>query len=156
MRKTLLILGGIGLLCVLLIVRSFYKQSNSQSEEREWFVNALRYEFSAQVDSIRMLNDYTGRLSCLLNSGNPQVDREDSLKLLFKEHDMLYLIFKRSGDSITFLIPNAHLVAKGDSVVVSSEQNTIQFFREGSQITNDPLSNALTGFGRPFFMKGNK
>lgn len=153
MKKTLLILGGIGLLCVLLIVRSFYKQGNKQSEEREWFVKALRYEFSAEVDSIRMLNDNTGRLWCRLTSGDPQVDREDSLKRLFQEHDMLYLIFKRKADTITFLIPNANLVSEGDSVAVSSEKNTIQFFRGAKQVANDPLSNTLTGFGRPFFMK---
>ncbi len=123
-------------------------------KEREWFAKALRYEFSAQVDSVRMLNENTGRLWCRLTSGNPQSHREDSLKRLFKEHDMLYLIFHQSGDSIIFLVPNGNLVAKGDSVRVSSEKNTIQFFREGKQVATDQLSKTLTGFGRPFFLKG--
>jgi hypothetical protein len=154
MKKTLLVLGGIGLVCFLLIARLFFKDSSSQSEEREWFVKALRYEFSAEVDSIRMLNQNTGRLWCRLTSGDPQIHREDSLKPLFKAHDKLYFVFKRSADTITFLIPNAQLVKEGDSVLVSSQQNTIQFFRKGTQVTNEPLSNTLTGFGRPFFVKG--
>jgi hypothetical protein len=154
MKKTLLILGGIGLLCILLVVRLFFNQNSSMSEEREWFVKGLRYEFSAQVDSVRMLNENTGRLLCRLTSGNPQIHREDSLKPLFKEHDMLYLIFQQSGDSITFLVPNGKLVEKGDSVRISSKKNTIQFFRDGKEVATDKLSNTLTGFGRPFFLKG--
>ena len=154
MKKTLLIFGGIGLLCMLLVGRLIFKQSNSMSEEREWFVRALRYEFSAQVDSVRMLNKNTGRLWCRITSGNPQNHREDSLKLLFKEHDMLYLIFQRSADSIIFLIPNGNLVARGDSVRVSSEENTIRFFRNKKPVATDQLTATLTGFGRPFFLKG--
>jgi hypothetical protein len=153
MKKTLLILGGIGLLCALLVVRLFFVQHSSFSNEREWFTKALRYEFSARVDSIRMLNENTGRLYCQLTSGDPQVHREDSLKRLFKEHDMLYLIIRRSADSITFLIPNGNLIIKGDSLVVSSEKNSIEFFRDGKQVTTDQLTNTLTGFGRPFFLK---
>src|SRR5690348_16215033 len=122
MKKMLLILGGIGLLCVLLVARLFFKQSNSMGEEREWFVKGLRYEFSARVDSVRMFNENTGRLWCRLTSGNPQTHREDSLKRLFKEHDMLYLIFHHAGDSIIFIVPNGKLVAKGDSVRISSEK----------------------------------
>ena len=156
MKKTLLIFGGIGLLCLLLVVRLIFKQSNGMSEEREWFVKALRYEFSAQIDSVRMLNENTGRLWCRLTSGNPQTHREDSLKLSFKQHDMLYLIFHRSGDSIIFLVPNGKLLAKGDSVRVSSERNTIQFFRDGKPVATDQLSTTLTGYGRPFFLKRNK
>jgi hypothetical protein len=154
MKKTLLILGGIGLLFMLLVVRLFFVQHNSMGEEREWFAKALHYEFSAQVDSIRMFNKSTGKLWCRLTSGDPQIHREDSLKRSFKDHDMLYLIFHRSADSIIFIIPNGNFVATGDSVRVSSEKNTIQFFRGKKQVASDQLSNTLTGFGRPFFLKG--
>jgi hypothetical protein len=156
MKKTLLIVGGIGLLCVLLVARLFFKQSNSMGEEREWFAKALRYEFSAEVDSIRMLNSHTGRVWCRITAGDPQVHREDSLKAFFKEHDMLYLIFHQSGDSIIFLCPNGNLVAKGDSMRISSEKNSIQFFRDGTQVASHQLSSMLTGFGRPFFLKKKK
>jgi hypothetical protein len=105
---------------------------------------------------VRMLNPNTGKLWCRVTSGDPQSHREDSLKPSFQEHDMLYLIFKHSGDSIVFLVPNAKAVAKGDSVRISSKQNTIQFFRNGKSVVKDELTNTLTGFGRPFFMKWQK
>jgi hypothetical protein len=134
MKRTLLILGGIALLMLLLLLRALFHQRSSGSDERKWFVKALHYEFSARVDSVLMFNQNSGRLRCLLTTGDPQVDREDSLKRLFKHHEMLYLIFKRSADSITFVLPNhANLVAKGDSVRVSSRENRIQFFRAGNQ-----------------------
>lgn len=141
-------------MCFLLVVRLFVKQSNKMDEEREWFARELQYEFSARVDSVRLFNENTGRLWCRLTSGNPQTHREDSLKPLFKEHDMLYLIFHRSADSIIFLIPNGNYVAKGDSVRVSSEKNTIQFFRDKNQVATNQLSKTFTGYGRPFFLKG--
>jgi hypothetical protein len=154
MKKTLLIIGGIMLLCLLLFFRLLFKQNSGMTEEREWFAKALGYEFSAVVDSVRMFNPTTGRLWCRITAGDPQTHREDSLKILFKEHDMLYLIFHRSADSIIFIVPNGNLVAKGDSVRVSSQKNTIQFFREGKPVATDQLSNTLTGYGRPFFLKG--
>jgi hypothetical protein len=156
MKKTLLILGGIALLLFLLIIRLFFRQNNHMTDEREWFVKALRYEFSAKVDSIWMLNENTGKLWCRLIEGDPRVDREDSLKRSFKEHDMLYLIFHKSADSIVFLVPYGNLVGKGDSVHVSSRTNSIEFFRDGEEVVKDKLTNTLTGFGRPFFMKRKK
>lgn len=153
MKKTLLILAGIGLLFLLLIVRLFNRQGNQMEGEREWFAKALRYEFSARVDSIRMFNAHTGKLWCRLTEGDPQVHREDSLKKLFQEHDMLYLIFQQSADTIVFIVPNGHLVGKGDSVRVSSQENAVTFFRDGKRVATDELSKTLTGFGRPFFMK---
>ncbi len=155
MKKTLLILGGIALLCLLLLARLLFGQRSGMLEERQWFAKALRYEFSAQVDSVRMFNATTGRLWCRLTAGDPQIYREDSLKNSFKKHDMLYLIFHRSADSIIFIVPNGNLVAKGDSVRVSSQQNTIQFFRAGKQVATASLSATLTGYGRPFFLKRN-
>jgi len=157
MKRTVLILGGIALLMLLLTARALFHQKSSATDERRWFVKALRYEFSAQVDSVLMFNQNSGRLRCLLTAGDPQIDREDSLKRLFKHHDMLYLIFKRSADSITFVLPNhANLVAKGDSVRVSSRENRIQFFRAGKPLATDSLSEALTGFSRPFFLSDGK
>lgn len=154
MKKTLLIFGAIALLCFLLIVRLFFKQHNDFIDERWWFAKSVRYEFSAKVDSIWMYNEHSGRLRCLLTQGNPQIDREDSLKTLFQQHDMLYLIYQREEDSITFIMPeHANLVAIGDSVRVSSRENFVRFFREGKSVVNDSLSDVLTGFGRPFFLR---
>jgi hypothetical protein len=154
MKKTLLIFGAIALLCFLLVVRLLFKQQSDFLNEREWFVKSLRYEFSATVDSVWMYNEQSGRLRCILTQGDPQIDREDSLKLLFQEHDMLYLVYQRDGDSITFIMPDhANLVSIGDSVRVSSQENFVRFFSKGKQVVNDPMTHVLTGYGRPFFMR---
>lgn len=156
MKKAILLLGGIALLFVLFFAQQLFSQKSSMDDERVWFTKALRYEFSARVDSVRMFNEHTGRLWCRITAGDPQVHREDSLKKLFKNHDMLYLIFHRSADSIIFIVPNGNLVAAGDSVRVSSSRNIIQFFRNEKQVAIDSLTSTLTGYGRPFFMKWKK
>jgi hypothetical protein len=157
MKKTLLILGPIALVCGLLVVRLLFKQKNSFTSEREWFANALRYEFSARVDTVWMYNQHSGKLRCILTAGDPQIHREDSLKKKFREHDMLYLVYQRSGDSILFILPHqANQIAIGDSVRVSSQNNSIQFFRGGKLVVSELLTNSLTGFGRPFFLKKKK
>ncbi|MCX8491344.1 MAG: hypothetical protein ORN54_09780 [Cyclobacteriaceae bacterium] len=154
MKRTVLILIGIALITLLLFVRLLFNEYNVTVDERKWFVESLRYEFSAQVDSVTMFNENSARLRCLLTVGNPLIEREDSLKRFFKKHDMLYLIFKRSFDSITFVLPNhANYVAKGDSVCVSSRENSIQFFRAGELIVAESLSETLIGYGRPFFIR---
>lgn len=152
----MLILGGIALVCGLLFGRLLFRQKNRLEEEREWFAAAVRYEFSARIDSVRMLNENTASLFCSVTEGNPQSHREDSLKRVFKEHDMLYLIFRQSGDSIRFIVGEGKDLMKGDSVRVSSEKDSIQFFRNGEPVMSGKLSNTLTGFGRPFFLKGKK
>jgi hypothetical protein len=157
MKRTILILIGIALLSLLLVAQLLFKQNSDMTDERRWFTNALRYEFSGQVDTVFMFNQNSGRLQCLLTQGDPQIYREDSLKRLFQEHDMLYLIFKRSADTITFILPNhANMISKGDSVQVSSRGNFIKFFRVGKLVMTDSLTETLTGFSRPFFMKKKK
>lgn len=157
MKKTLLILGGIALVCGLLVVRLIFKQQNTFASERDWFVKSLRYEFSAKVDTIWTFNENSARLRCILTAGNPQIDREDSLKMLFKEHDMLYFIFKRKADFITFVLPSqAGKVAIGDSLSVSSRRNRIEFFRDGKQVAVDSFTRVLTGYGTPSFLRGKK
>ena len=77
MKRTVLILMGIALLTLLLAVRILFKQKRGATDERKWFVKALRYEFSAQVDSVWMFNPNAGRLRCLLTMGDPRIDQED-------------------------------------------------------------------------------
>jgi hypothetical protein len=42
MKKTLLIFAGIALVCMLLVVRLFFKQHSGFTGERKWFAKALR------------------------------------------------------------------------------------------------------------------
>lgn len=151
MKKTLLIIGGVALVFILLIVRLFVVERNDVVSEQEWFVKEVAYEFSAEVDSIRLYNSAGGLLRGRITAGVPQTHREDSLKKYFKKHEMMYLVFKRSGDTIRFILPYANRVKKGDSIRISSKENMIRVFREGKEITHEPMSESLTAYqGAPF------
>lgn len=157
MKRTILIFIGVGLLMLLLIARLIFKQISDDDDERKWFVKELGYEFTARVDTVWIFNANAGRLRCVLTHGDPQIEREDSLKRHFKQHDRLFLIFKRSADSLYFMLPEKiKLVAQGDSVRVSSRENSISFFREGKPLMTDSLTETLIGYSRPFFMKREK
>ena len=154
MKKPIILFSAIALLLVILISRLAFREKQDTEDERSWFVRALRYEFTARVDTVRIFNEHAGRLQCLLTRGNPVVNREDSLKIHFKKHDMLYFLFKRSSDTIFFVLPE-HIreIEKGDSVQVSSMRNSIQVFRNGKPVVSESLTEMLTGFSKPFFMK---
>jgi uncharacterized membrane protein YvbJ len=146
--KTYLVLAGVALVFILLIVRFFFTERNSSAKEREWFAHNVRYEFSVTVDSIVLYGAHTGRLYCRVAEGNPNVYREDSLKNSLKKHDKLRIVLQRKADSVAFVLQNANQVTKGDSIRISSKQNTLQVFRSGKLVSNTPLSDAVVGWGR--------
>jgi hypothetical protein len=153
MKKTLLILGGVALVFILLVVRLFVVEGSSVRTEQEWFARELQYEFSAVVDSIRMFNGASGNLRGRITAGDPKTSREDSLKRHFKKHDMMYLIYKHSSDSIIFILPYANQVRKGDSLRISSSENRIEIFRNHQSVFHHPLSESLVAYQRPPFVK---
>lgn len=153
MKKTLLVLGGIALLFLLLVIRLFVVEHTVTKEEQEWFVRELRYEFSAVVDSVKLYNNgVSGNIRGRIIAGDPNTKREDSLKKSFKKHDQIYLVYKRSGDSIRFILPYANQIRKGDSIRLSSNENTIRVFREGKQVVNQPMHESLTAYQKPPFV----
>lgn len=153
MKKTLLILGGVALVFILLVVRLFVVEKDTAKAEQEWFARELEYEFSAVVDSIRMFNGASGHLRARIMAGDPKIYREDSLKRHFKKHDMMYLIFKNSSDTIMFILPFANQVQKGDSIRFSSTENRIEVFRNHQSVFHHPLSESFVAYSRPPFFK---
>lgn len=153
MKKNLLILGGIALVFMLLVIRLFVVERNKVKAEQEWFVKEIAYEFSVTVDSIRMYNSAGGVLRARITKGHPQTQREDSLKKFFKKHEMMYLVFNRSSDSVNLILPYANRIAKGDSIRISSKEDLICVFRDGREVTRAPVSESLTAFQGPPFVK---
>lgn len=153
MKKTLLILGGVALVFILLVVRLFVVGSSNAKTEQEWFARELKYEFSATVDSVKMFNGASGTLRARIIAGDPKIYREDSLKRHFKTHDMMYLIFRHSSDTILFVLPFANQVQKGDSIRFSSTKNRIEAFRNHQSVFYHPLSESLIAYKRPPFFK---
>lgn len=147
--KTFLIIAGAGLVCLLLVIRIFFSAFNSHEKEREWFIRNLRYEFSVAVDSVQRNNRtfVDGRVV----AGDPHFYREDSLKNSLKKHEKLILTINYKNDTIRFLVLIADEIRKGDSVRLSSTENSITVFRDGKQVATAQLSEAITGWGKgPF------
>lgn len=146
--KTYLILGGVALVFFLLLIRFIFVEKGSHEAEREWFTRNLKYEFSVTVDSVKMFNPTTGRIHARIVEGNPLIYREDSLKNSFKKHEKLRFISNHRQDSVYFVLLNANLVRKGDSIRISSEQNNITVFHKGEQVSAISFSDTITGWGK--------
>lgn len=147
--KTFLILAGIGLVSLLLIIRLFFAAQSGQEKEREWFVKSLRYEFSMTVDSVERYRRafVTGRIT----AGNPHLYREDSLKNSLTKHGNLRFINSYRNDTIKFALEVAEEIRKGDSIRISSKENSITGFRAGKPLFTASLSQMLFGWGKPPF-----
>lgn len=148
--KTFLIFAGVGLVCLLLMIRFFFSEFNSHDKEREWFVRNLRYEFSVAVDSVQRYHRtfVDGRIS----AGDPHLYREDSLKNSLEKHGHLQLVTRYQNDSISFALDEfPEEVKRGDSILFSSKENSIIVFRAGKQVISAKLSDVLSGWGKPPF-----
>lgn len=148
--KTFLIFAGVGLVCLLLMIRFFFSEFNSHEKEREWFVRNLRYEFSITVDSVQ--RHYRTFAHGRITAGDPHFYREDSLKNSLKKHERLLLITKYKNDSIRFILEEfTGEIRKGDSIRFSSKENSVTGFRAGKKVLTVKLSDVLSGWGKPPF-----
>ncbi len=141
-------MAGVALVFLLLVVRFFFTERNTHEKEREWFARNLKYEFSVTIDSVHIFNRTTGRLHGSITAGYPLTYREDSLRNSLKKYEKLQFISKQRGDSITFILYNANEIEKGDSLRISSTENSITVFRTGKQLSSTPLSGTLNGWGK--------
>lgn len=148
--KTFLILAGVAIVCVLLLIKFSFSEYNSHEKEREWFVKNLRYEFSIAVDSVE--RHYRVFAEGRVTAGNPRFYREDSLKNSLEKYGNLQLVTSYSNDSISFALDDfKEELRAGDSIRVSSQQNSVTVFRSGKQVITAKLSDVLFGWGNPPF-----
>lgn len=153
MKRNLLILAGIGFISVLLIVRLVAVHQTRLEAEERWFVQSLGYEFSVEVDSVRKYENKGGRVWARITEGNPKMYREDSLKNHFKNHEMLYFIFRHSGDSVSFVLPDASQLHTGDSIRISSSKDSVTVFHENKIVSQIPFSKTVVGWGASPFKR---
>jgi len=150
-KKTLLLLAGI-LIVLMLAFRLAYVKMNGGMTERLWYTQHLQYDFSAKVDSVIMLkgNVGLGKIICSLTRGNPNPVLEDSLNRHLTHHKTLRLLLPATKDKVEFIFMGAERLAPGDSVIVNSEGDAIQFFRNGTMVYINELSTTLEARGNPF------
>lgn len=147
--KTFLILAGVALVCLLLIINIFFSEFNSHEKEREWFIRNLRYEFSVVVDSVQRHNRtfVDGRVT----AGQPHVYREDSLKNSLEKYEKMMLVNRYRNDSIRFIVKLPEEIRKGDSIRLSSKQNSITVFRNDTLVAKAKLSELIISWNKPPF-----
>jgi hypothetical protein len=154
-RKKVYLLVGVAIM-VLLTARAGYNFSNKLSnldDERAWYTQNLRYEFSSFVDSIRFLHGDLGpgRLFCTVTRGIVNDSIENRLNKQLKHFQRLRFNEGRDEGRIQFIMPGAERFMKNDSVVVNSIMNQVHFFRQHRLIYTDKLSNLLEArFGLTF------
>lgn len=153
MEKNLLILGGIAMVSILLMVRLVFVHNNNLGQEEKWFAKSLKYEFSATIDSVFMYNQHGGRILARVTDGHPKFYREDSLKNHFEHHEVMYFVYRHSGDSVTFILPFANQLNKGDSVRISSSADQVTIFRAGQTVAQQPFSGSIVGYGNSPFKR---
>ena len=119
----------------LLVVRLGYKAFNKVRErevERQWYVENLRYDFTAIVDTIIMRDGATVGFGTILGeviegSYNPRI--EDSLNNQLKLFSSLRLNTSNRAGRIRFHFRDAGSYTKGDTFRINSANDQILFFR---------------------------
>jgi hypothetical protein len=150
-RRTILYIG-IGVIAVgLLVFRLIFKQKKKFDrfgEEREWYAKNLNYDFSAVVDTVALDNpsqNYSwGMVVCKLTRGDLNYRTEDSLKRKLEHHKRLRFNEMKTKGFVRFKMPSANRFVAGDSLVVNSDSNRVEFYREKKRYYHAALSELLT------------
>jgi hypothetical protein len=150
-RRTLIYLG-IGVVLVgLLVFRLIFKQKKKFdrfSEEREWYAKNLNYDFSAVVDTVALdhpgQNYSQGMVVCKVTRGDINCHTEDSLKRKLEHHKRLRFNEMKRPGYVRFVMPAANRFVTGDSLVVNSDSNRLEFYREQKRFYHAALSELLT------------
>ena len=141
-RSIIIVLAAV--LLILATVRLLVKTEGKFKDERQSYVGSLKYDFSAKVDSIILVNSKKGRgfLVCELTDGKLTGLLEDSLNQRLKNHEwMRFLFFNSKGQAQIFLkdIFNYNV---GDSICVNSNTDKFYVYRNEKPIAESSVSRA--------------
>lgn len=134
------------LISFALVIRLIVRKSSRLRSEREWYIENLKYDFSAEVDTVIVTNKKgSGFILCHFTAGKMNLSVEDSLKRHLKRHERLRLFPRRSDGKIRFASGKAGSVMKGDSVTVNSALNKITVFRNGEKLIEKDVRETISG-----------
>jgi hypothetical protein len=139
---------GIAITLVLfaLVARLIIKGFRNRGNERKWYVENLNYNFSAEIDSIRLLNKKGfGFIICHPTNGNFNISVEDSLVRHLKHHKRMRFLTRARGGNVEFISGNADQYLRGDSVCINSENNKILIYRKGNKVYDNELIASIRG-----------
>jgi hypothetical protein len=140
--KRVLIIGGSIIVLILLAINAIRENGRKGKEERQWFLESLDYDFSGEIDSIRIVRDKLGFVRFHLTRGGSEVNPhvENKLNRQLKENHAIYVLMFRPGDKIDIITRNPLLLKKGDSLALNSDLDQMTFYRDGKEIAKDKIS----------------
>jgi len=152
MKKWLIITLSI-LILLFLIVRLFTIQSQNVKNERQWYIGQLHFDFSGEIDSVTFLRKDLGLILFHVTRGNVDQSLESYENKLNDqlEHNgnLRFLVFKSKRKiEIEFPMDNPTQYLPGDSVYVNTNENHINIYRNGNEISKVEVIASLRG--RPF------
>lgn len=142
MKRQVIVIIAVVLL-LLATVRLVFKTKNKIEGEKLSYIRSLKYNFSAQVDSIILIGkNGRGFLVCRLTEGNINPTVEDHLNQRLAHHKwMRFLFFKPNGQPQIFL-ENIMNYRVGDGVKVNSNEDKLVVYRNWQVILESPVTHA--------------
>ena len=145
MKSWLIFAAGM-IIVFALVVRLIIRKSSRVKDEREWYVQNLNFKFSAELDTVELINkNGVGYLIFQLTSGRMDPSTEDSLKRHLKDHERLRFLPRRRDGKISLISGAVKKYQKGDSLFVNSAKDQIVIFRDTLKLWERSISGALRG-----------
>jgi len=120
-----------------------YREANNLVDQKEWFIKELRYDFSAQIDSIDHFDNSDAYLICHLTKGQIKDGIEDSLNEFVTHYGHLRLLLGKPPEQMRIWTRTSNKYQVGDSVCLRSTEDVIEFFRYGRIIDQTTMNKAL-------------
>ena len=144
MKKSIIIWISIGVLLILTI-RAFNLHGDDLRSERQSYIKQLGYNFSGEIDSLQIHNGSHGLVYFHVTRGDVSTTREKEISKKLTHHAELILLEFRRSDLIGIASETADQYVKGDSIVVSTDDNLVTVFRKGNKITESEVLPWLRG-----------
>jgi len=141
-RSIIIVLSAV--LIISATVRLLVKTEGEFEGERQSYIRNLKYDFSAKVDSIVVVNSKKGRgfLVCQLTDVKLTRLLEDSLNQRLKNHEWVRFLFFNSKGQAQIFLKEIFNYNVGDSICVNSNTDKFYVYRNGKPISESSVSRA--------------
>jgi hypothetical protein len=143
--KRRIVITVIAAILILSTTRLLLKTQSEFEDERQSYVRSLNYDFSARVDSMIVLNKNNGRgfLVCKIIDAQLSGEIEDSLNRRLQNHAWMRFMFLDSKGRAQIFRDDVFKYNPGDSVYVNSSTDQFNIYRNGADILQSSVSEAI-------------
>ena len=143
--KGRIVISVVAAILILSTTRLLLKTQSEFEDERQSYVRSLNYQFSARVDSMIVLNKNNGRgfLVCKIIDTQLSSEVEDSLNRRLQNHARMRFMFLDSKGRAQIFREDVFKYNPGDSVYVNSNTDQFNIYRNGADILQSSVSEAI-------------